>query len=53
MFHLPAIPFAEIEQYLLGLAVVAVTGISVYEFVRFKLESGNNRIKPRRRRKRF
>jgi hypothetical protein len=53
MFHLPAIPFAEIEQYLVGFAVLAATCISVYEFVRFKLDNSGNRSKPKGHRKRF
>ena len=48
MFYLPHVPFAEIHQYLVEIAVIAATGISVYEFLSFKL----HKPKPRPRRTR-
>jgi len=37
MFHLPYIPFGEIHKYMVEFAIVAATGISIYQFLRSKL----------------
>jgi hypothetical protein len=37
MFHLPHIPFVEIHEFLIEIAVTVATGISVYEFLHSKL----------------
>jgi hypothetical protein len=52
MFHLPAVPFAEIEQCLIGLAVIGATSISIYQFFQYKLHAGKHRIKSRRQKAR-
>lgn len=53
MFHLPAIPFSEIEQYLIGIAIVCGTGLSVYEYLKHKFQKvrkvGASRPRKRRR----
>lgn len=48
MFHLPHILFAEIHQYLVEFAVVAATGISVYQFLSSKLKQPKSRTRSRR-----
>lgn len=39
MFHVPAITFSAIDRFVIEFAVAAATGISVYQFLRFKLRS--------------
>jgi hypothetical protein len=53
MFHLPAVPFAEIDEYLVRFAVVAATSISIYQFLRYKLRVGKDSGKRRQQRARL
>jgi hypothetical protein len=48
MFHLPAFPLVEIEQYLGGFVIVGATGISIYQFLEHKIHTGR---RPRKRKR--